>query len=100
VNAVFKTHSGGQAVRRGSYWNPASGEWVTFGEEGGVLPLGPGRYVRMAPVLMLLLGPILGLLYWLLLPGVFFAVLVQFVAAKAGRGMRVVWRTIVSHSVP
>jgi hypothetical protein len=95
---MFKTHSAGDAVGRGSYWNPVSGEWVRFEEEGGVLPEGPGKYVRMAPVLMLLFGPILGLLYWLLLPGVFFAVLVQLVVAKASRGVRVAWRTIVGQA--
>jgi hypothetical protein len=48
----------------------------------------------MAPILMLLLAPILGLLYWLLLPGVFFAVVVQFVLVKMSHGAKVAWRAV------
>ena len=91
---MARIHRGGELVPRGSYWHPSTGEWVAFAEEGGILPVRPGKYVRMAPGLMLLLAPILGLLYWLLLPGVFFAVLIQFVLVKMSHGAKAAWRAV------
>lgn len=89
-----RTYRGGEAAPRGNYWNPWTGDWVTLGEEGGVLPDAQGKYVSAKPGLMLLVAPFLGLAYWLMLPGVFFAVLIQFVAVKMGRGARSAWRTV------
>lgn len=93
---MLRTYVGGEAVPSGSYWNASTGDWVTLGEEGGVLPPGAsGKYVKVAPGLMLLLGPILGLVYWLFLPIAVLGVLVQFIAGKVSRSVRVAWRAII-----
>lgn len=89
-----RTYHGGETAPRGNYWNPWTGDWVTLGEEGGVLPHAQGKYVRARSGVMLLVAPFLGLAYWLMLPGVFFAVLIQFIGVRMGRGARVAWRAV------
>jgi len=65
--AVLSIAQGGPA-RRGTYWSFGSGELVRLREEG-TLPGPPGRqWIRLPAVLLLLLGPIMGLVFLLFLP--------------------------------
>lgn len=65
--AVLSTAQG-RPARRGTYWSFGSGELLRLREEG-TLPGPPGRrWIRLPAVLLLLLGPVLGLVFLLFLP--------------------------------
>jgi hypothetical protein len=92
-------HKGGHKVRRGTYWDLASGHREYIDKEG-VLP-GDERttYVRVPAVLMLLAGPFVGLAYVVLLPFIAIATVVLLVgghlfgslAGLVGRSFSFVW---------
>jgi hypothetical protein len=61
-------HSGGQTVGSGTYWDVMTGARVDFDQEG-TLPGGDGAtYLKASSGAILLLGPILGLAYVVLMP--------------------------------
>lgn len=93
---MLKSYAGGETAPVGCYWNASTGEWINLREEGGALPPGTrGKYLKVSPGLMLLFGPVLGLLYWLFLPVVILGVVAQFIAGKVSSRIRVAWRAIV-----
>ncbi len=61
------TYKGGQTVGKGTYWDLASGRRVDVINEAE-LSGGTATYVRMSPGIMLLSGPLIGLLYTILMP--------------------------------
>ncbi len=64
---MFK-HTGGQRVASGTYWDVMTGLRVDFDQEG-TLPGGNGTtYLKASSSAILILGPILGLAYVVLLP--------------------------------
>jgi hypothetical protein len=64
---MFK-HTGGQIVGSGTYWDVMTGVRVDFDQEG-TLPGGNGAtYLKASSGAILLLGPILGLAYVVLMP--------------------------------
>ena len=64
---MFK-HTGGQRVESGTYWDVMTGLRVDFDQEG-TLPGGNGTtYLKASSSAILLLGPILGLAYVVLMP--------------------------------
>ena len=61
-------HTGGQRVGSGTYWDVMNGTRVDFDQEG-TLPGGDGTtYLKASSSAILLLGPILGLAYVVVLP--------------------------------
>ena len=82
---MFRTYRGGEGVPGGKYWNLYSGDYVVLGEEGGVLPVVEGGYVRVHPVLMLVLGPLMGLGYVMFLPIAVPVLVAQFAARRMQR---------------
>jgi len=61
-------HIGGEKAGAGNYWNFANGERISLSSEG-TLPGGRDvTYYRANPVVILVAGPILGLLYAAFLP--------------------------------
>jgi hypothetical protein len=61
-------HTGGQIVGSGTYWDVMTGVRVDFDQEG-TLPGGNGAtYLKASSGAILLLGPILGLAYVVLMP--------------------------------
>jgi hypothetical protein len=61
-------HTGGQRVGGGTYWDVMNGTRVDFDQEG-TLPGGNGTtYLKASSSAILLLGPILGLAYVVVLP--------------------------------
>jgi hypothetical protein len=80
---------GGERVRKGNYWNFSTGDRVHM-EEAGTLPGDETqRYYRVPPIVILIAGPILGLLYFLFLPfigvAVFAAVLFKKLSGRLAR---------------
>jgi hypothetical protein len=74
------TYKGGHTVGKGTYWDLASGRRIDVLNEA-VLAGGTATYVRMSSGVMLLSGPVIGLLYTILMPFIGIAAL----AALAGR---------------
>ncbi|HMK55198.1 MAG TPA: hypothetical protein VK448_01015 [Dissulfurispiraceae bacterium] len=62
------THSGGTAVAKGMYWSPLDGGRVHM-RDSGILPGDRGRsYLRLSPVILLLIAPLFGVTFAFFLP--------------------------------
>jgi len=80
-------HIGGERVKGGNYWNFSTGERVTI-ETGGILPGDSSTtYYKAHPAIILLAGPVLGLVYAVFLPFIGIAVLLKVVATKLFGGV-------------
>ena len=65
---------GAELVRGGFYWNAPAWEILNIPKEGDVLPgTYETRYTRVPLLLIMVLGPLLGALYAILLPFIGFA---------------------------
>ncbi len=63
------TYKTGQRVGKGTYWDLASGQRVDVLDEAVLSGGGAAAsYIRMAPGAMLLSGPVIGLVYSILMP--------------------------------
>ena len=79
-------YRGGQKVSPGHYWNLSTGELAMIQREGEVLPGMPARrYLRTPPFVVVLLGPLVGALYVLVLPFLGFAILAEVLVVQMGR---------------
>ena len=95
MKKVFPRYQGGEAVPGGTYWNPLSGEFAKFGEEGGRLPQAEGEFIRGHPAAIMAVGPLLGLVYLIFLPLAVPVILGQYVAQRAGRGLALALRVVL-----
>jgi len=75
------TYKGGHIVRKGTYWDLAHGRRVDVLDEAVLAGTGAATYVKIPAGIMLLSGPIIGLVYVILLPFIGMAT----IAALAGR---------------
>ncbi len=62
------TYKGGNKVGKGTYWNLTSGRRIDVSGEAVLDGGGSATYFRMSPAVMLLSGPVIGLLYAILMP--------------------------------
>ncbi len=62
------TYKGGYKVGKGTYWDLANGRRIDVLNEAVLDGGGSATYVRMSAGVMLLSGPIMGLLYAILMP--------------------------------
>lgn len=98
-------HSGGHKVEKGTYWDLGNGRRVDIDEEG-VLP-GDSKtiYAKIPPGLMLVLGPLVGLLYVVFLPFIAIGTVAAVAGRKvigavlglAGRSLSFGWRPSTAH---
>ena len=95
MRRVFPRYQGGEVVPAGTYWNPQSGEFAKFGEEGGKLPQVEGEFFCGHPAAILVVGPLLGLFYLIFLPLAVPIILGQYVAQRTARGMALAFRAVV-----
>ena len=95
MRRVFPRYQSGEVVPAGNYWNPQSGEFAKFGEEGGKLPQVEGEFFRGHPAAIMVVGPLLGLLYLIFLPLSVPIILGQYVAQRSARGMALAFRAVV-----
>jgi len=79
------TYKGGNTVGKGTYWDLANGKRIDVANEGVLA--GTATYVRMPSAVMLLSGPIIGLIYAILMPVIGIAAVVTLAAGKAVRGL-------------
>lgn len=82
---TFRRYQAGERAAPGKYWNLYSGDYVIFSEGGGILPAAEGEYVRAHPLLILAVGPLIGLGYLLFLPIAVPVLLAQFAARRMRR---------------
>lgn len=91
----MKRYSGDQLVKKGIYLSLKRRDLVTL-EAESVLPGGSEeQYVRIPPVAMIVLGPIMGLMYVIFLPFISFAMVLGLMARKALQGLRLVEGSLV-----
>jgi len=75
-------HIGGDRAGKGSYWNFSTGERITMSAEG-ILPGDDGTvYYKASPLVVLVAGPVLGLLYAAFLPFIGIAIITRVMFAK------------------
>ena len=75
-------YRGGTTVKKGTYWNLGNGEREVLGSEG-VLP-GNSRstYLKAPAIVMVLMGPVVGFFYVLILPFIGMAMVLTVVARQ------------------
>lgn len=76
------SHKGGEKVSKGNYWNYENGERVSLTADGTLPGDGTTTYYKANPVVILALGPVLGLLYAAFLPFIGIAIVLKLVATK------------------
>jgi hypothetical protein len=80
-------YKGGHKVKKGTYWDFSNGRWQDLREDG-MLPGGEDTtYYRVPTVLLLLVGPIVGLAYVIVLPFLAIATVASLAAAHAVKGL-------------
>jgi hypothetical protein len=93
---IMKRYSGNQVVKKGIYLSLKRRDFVTIESESDLLPgASDERYVKIPPVAMIVLGPIMGLMYVIFLPFISFAMVLGVMAHKAFLGLRFVGRSLV-----
>ena len=81
------TYKGGNKVGKGTYWDLANGRRIDVVSEGVLAGTGTATYVRMSSAVMLLSGPVIGLLYAILMPFIGIATVVTLAVRKVLGGL-------------
>ncbi|HSB33233.1 MAG TPA: hypothetical protein VLG39_02135 [Nitrospirota bacterium] len=81
------TYKGGNHVGKGTYWDLANGRRIDVANEAVLAGGGTVKYVRMPSAVMLLSGPVIGLLYAVLMPIIGIATTLTLAVAKVLGGM-------------
>lgn len=76
------TYHGGNKVAKGTYWNLDTGLRVDVTDEDILPGDSKASYSKFSPGVMLLLGPIFGLLYFVALPFIAIATMITLVGKK------------------
>src|SRR3989337_3928677 len=85
----MKRYYGGEVVKRGFYLSLKRKDLVTIESEWGLWPSGSNDfYFEVPPLLMIVVGPLMGLIYVIFLPFISFAMIVGLVANKLWLGVR------------
>jgi hypothetical protein len=96
---------GGSKAGKGTYWNFMTGQRVELEQEGMLPGDGKARYIKASGAVVLLLGPVLGLLFAVFLPFIGIAMAVTLAGKKvaavvadlAARSMSFGWRPVESY---
>ncbi len=81
------THKGGHKVAKGTYWEVRSGHRVDIADEGLLPGDVTASYLRAPATVMILMGPIIGLLYVIALPFIGIAVVAAQLVGKILEGL-------------
>ena len=79
-------HRGEEKAGRGTYWNFSAGERIHLTEDGVLPGSKETTYYKLSPVAILILGPIFGLGYVVLLPFIGIAMVTNVVGQKVLNG--------------
>jgi hypothetical protein len=89
------TYRGGHKVGRGTYWDLRSGHRTDIADEGVLPGNAASTYLKMSSGVMVLLGPIIGLIYVISLPFIGIVTVATLAGGKLIGGMyRLVGRSI------
>jgi fructose-1,6-bisphosphatase/inositol monophosphatase family enzyme len=96
---------GGNKAGKGTYWNFMTGQRVELEQEGMLPGDEKARYIKASGAVVLLLGPVLGLLFAVFLPFIGIAMAVTLAGKKvaavvsdlAARSMSFGWRPVESY---
>lgn len=78
---------GGQKVGKGTYWNVADGSRVDIADAGMLPGDGKVSYTRFPPGVVLLAGPVIGLLYVIAMPFIAVGTIVTLAGRKLLAGL-------------
>ena len=92
---MFK-HTGGQRVESGTYWDVMTGLRVDFDQEGTLPGGNAATYLKASSSAILLLGPILGLAYVVLMPIMGIVTALSLLVQKALGGVFSLGKHLVS----
>lgn len=81
------TYKGGNKVGKGTYWDLASGRRIDVVGADVLAGSGTATYVRMSSAVMLLSGPVIGLLYVILMPFLGMAAVATLAVSKVVGGL-------------
>jgi hypothetical protein len=84
---IMLTYKSGHKVKKGTYWDLSTGHRIDMQEEGVLMGRPSATYVRMSSEIMLLVGPIIGLLYVLCVPFISIATIAALASGKAANGV-------------
>lgn len=62
------TYKSGNSVGKGTYWELSNGQRIDVASEAVLMGDGGAKYFKMPTVVMLIVGPVIGLLYAVLMP--------------------------------
>jgi hypothetical protein len=92
----MKRYSGNQVVKKGIYLSLKRRDFVTIESESDLLPgASDERYVKIPPIAMIVLGPIMGLMYVIFLPFISFAMVAGLIANKAWAGIGLIAESLL-----
>lgn len=75
-------HKGGTLVGRGTYWNLYTGEREAMKCEGTLPGDAQTKYLKAPGIVVVLMGPVIGLFYVLLLPFIGLAMILMLVTSQ------------------
>lgn len=81
------TYKGGQKVGKGTYWDLKNGRRIDVTDEVALPGERTATYLKMSSGVMLLSGPIIGLIYVIFLPFIGIAVVATVAGRKIVEGM-------------
>lgn len=81
------TYKTGEKVGKGTYWDLTSGRRVDVLREAVLSGGGTATYVRMSPGFVLLSGPVIGLVYAVLMPFIGIATVATLMAGRITEGL-------------
>jgi hypothetical protein len=81
------TYKGGNKVEKGTYWELSSGKRIDVANEAILSGDNSSTYLRISAGFMLLAGPVIGLLYVVLLPFIGIATVTALAARKVVGGV-------------
>lgn len=83
-------YHGGQAVKEGIYLSRFTWKFESIGREGGILPGDKAtHYVRVPLPAVMVVGPLTGLAYIIVLPTVFCLVFIYSLGRWLGRALKI-----------
>ena len=80
-------YKGGHKAAKGTYWDVATGERIDVEQEQVLAGDGKRFYIKAPTAVMLLAGPVLGLIFAIFLPFIGIVMTISQVARKLGGGL-------------
>ena len=86
-------HKGGTLVGKGTYWNLYNGDKEVMKSEGTLPGDGQTKYLKAPAIVVVLMGPVIGLFYVVLLPFIGLAMILMLVTQQLSNALFEVFGT-------